>query len=760
MTVGQARAIFPRIGPSSSRGISLVAIVIGVSSGFAQPMQPSGTNTVPVKNWAPAKLNDLQPNTLAGAGPAGLVFISIAPCRVMDTRAQGGSGKTGQFGPPSLPANQARGISIPASSCGVPVAAAYSLNFTSINPPGQPVGYLSAWPDDQAWPGTVILNAPLGGIVNNATTVPAGADGGIQIMATDSSDVVIDMNGYYVAATTIQGPAGPTGPQGQEGLQGPQGPAGSQGAIGPSGPQGPAGPTGPTINFRGTWSATPTPAYRAGDAVSYTPSEGAASSYINITGSNTTTPPNADAVNWSMLAQAGATGPQGPQGAQGNTGPQGNTGLPGNQGPQGEPGTPGTPGATGAAGPGYAATSTSAVTVGTGTLTFTTQSGLAYSSGARARATSTGSSAYVEGLVTAYSGTSLVIEADATSGSGSHSDWNINIAGNVGAAGSVTGAAGGDLSGNYPNPGVGKINGNTPGGSCTNQVVTSLTSSAVPTCATVTSAYADNSIAQTGVDISTTNRVTATHLAAPLPTNQGGTGAASTSANTVFAGPASGIPAAPNFRALVASDIPTLNYGPATNGFGGQALTSNGSGGFGTPVTLGGLATQSSVTTTVNGASCVSGSSCNANYTTGTITDGHMAVFNGTTGQIKDGGAVPGATNIFPFSTAGTISSNTTILDSDTSVYFTIDNYHGITVTMPHCVNGKKLVFITYTSPDIPPSFAAASGSTDSFWDVGWFSRYSEIEEGGSTGGSTTYALICTNPTGSAGTWLFIGASY
>ena len=75
-----------------------------------------------------------------------------------------------------------------------------------------------------------------------------------------------------------------------------------------------------------------------------------------------------------------------------------------------------------------------------------------------------------------------------------------------------------------------KVNGNTPGGSCTNQAVTSVSTSAVPTCSTITSAYVDTSIAKTGTDINTSNQVTATHLASGLPRAQGGLN--STSAGT------------------------------------------------------------------------------------------------------------------------------------------------------------------------------------------------------------------------------------
>ncbi len=65
-------------------------------------------------------------------------------------------------------------------------------------------------------------------------------------------------------------------------------------------------------------------------------------------------------------------------------------------------------------------------------------------------------------------------------------------------------------------------------GACTNQAVTVLNSDAGPTCTTLTSAYADTSIAQTGVDMNTSFQVTATHLALAMPTNQGGSGTTAT----------------------------------------------------------------------------------------------------------------------------------------------------------------------------------------------------------------------------------------
>jgi hypothetical protein len=87
----------------------------------------------------------------------------------------------------------------------------------------------------------------------------------------------------------------------------------------------------------------------------------------------------------------------------------------------------------GPTGPSYLATSTTSLTIGAGIKTVVTQSGLAYSAGARIRLSSaSGVTNWMEGVITSYSGTSMVVSADTTGGSGSHADWNINIAGTQG----------------------------------------------------------------------------------------------------------------------------------------------------------------------------------------------------------------------------------------------------------------------------------------------------------------------------------------
>jgi collagen triple helix repeat protein len=216
--------------------------------GFAQKTSPEN---VRVNNWPMLQSGNGGNANVASSG-AGLVFIAIVPCRVMDTRGAGGSGKIGAFGPPSLVAAQARTILVPSSNCGVPAAAAYSMNFVSVTALGQTVGWIAAWRDDTSWPGTVVLNAVQGGVVDNPAIVRAGADGGIQVLSTNDGDLVIDMNGYYVQAPTIQGPTGPEGPTGAIGVPGATGPVGPTGAAGQIGVTGAAGPTGPA----GTTGAT------------------------------------------------------------------------------------------------------------------------------------------------------------------------------------------------------------------------------------------------------------------------------------------------------------------------------------------------------------------------------------------------------------------------------------------------------------------------------------------------------------------------
>jgi hypothetical protein len=141
--------------------------------------------------------------------------------------------------------------------------------------------------------------------------------------------------------------------------------------------------------------------------------------------------------NINVAGQPGQIGPIGPSGPTGD--PGGPPGPQGAQGPQGTAGTNGLQGATGTTGPQgpvgptYGGTSTTSVAVAIGPQTFATQAGMAYTVGARVRASSAAAPAsFMEGIVTAYSGTGMTINVDLIGTAGTHADWNFNIGGDAG----------------------------------------------------------------------------------------------------------------------------------------------------------------------------------------------------------------------------------------------------------------------------------------------------------------------------------------
>ncbi len=126
--------------------------------------------------------------------PVPLQFYPIAPCRLVDTRA--GQGKSGAFGPPALAAYSSRDFQLLSGGCSIPsTAQAYSLNFTVV--PQEPLGFLSVWPAGSAYPGVSTLNSIDGSVIANAAIVPAGNSGGITVLASNPTDLIIDINGYF-----------------------------------------------------------------------------------------------------------------------------------------------------------------------------------------------------------------------------------------------------------------------------------------------------------------------------------------------------------------------------------------------------------------------------------------------------------------------------------------------------------------------------------------------------------------------------------
>lgn len=120
-----------------------------------------------------------------------LVFYPLTPCRVADTR-----NPSGTFGGPAIPGNSSRTFPVPSSPCGAPSAArAYALNVTVV--PQGPLGYLTIWPAGQSQPWVSTLNAYDGLVVANAAIVPAGTAGAVSVFVSNSTHVILDINGYF-----------------------------------------------------------------------------------------------------------------------------------------------------------------------------------------------------------------------------------------------------------------------------------------------------------------------------------------------------------------------------------------------------------------------------------------------------------------------------------------------------------------------------------------------------------------------------------
>ena len=146
---------------------------------------------------------DLIPTSITVSGPqsgssnsTGLQFVPVTPCRVADTR-----NATGTFGGPELGAATNREFDIPQSACGIPsTAVAYSLNVTAV--PNGPLGYLTMWPSGQTLAYSVDAEFRTGGVKANAAIVPAGTNGGVSVYVTDPSQVILDIDGYFMPAGT------------------------------------------------------------------------------------------------------------------------------------------------------------------------------------------------------------------------------------------------------------------------------------------------------------------------------------------------------------------------------------------------------------------------------------------------------------------------------------------------------------------------------------------------------------------------------
>ena len=122
-------------------------------------------------------------------------FVPTKPCRLLDTRKTHNpiqAGTSQNFNVPQL------------GGCNIPTTAtAYSLNVT-VAPHGS-LGYLTVWPTMEAQPTVSTMNSD-GRVKANAAIVPAGYNDNISVYASNTTNVILDINGYFTppASGTLQ----------------------------------------------------------------------------------------------------------------------------------------------------------------------------------------------------------------------------------------------------------------------------------------------------------------------------------------------------------------------------------------------------------------------------------------------------------------------------------------------------------------------------------------------------------------------------
>ncbi len=153
--------------------------IVGSQPGTGAYLAANGSTTFPV----------VSPITSSAA----LTFVPVTPCRIADTRLA-----NGPLGGPEIPSNASRDFFIPSSSCNIPAnASAYALNVTVV--PDTFLGYLTIWPTGQPQPYVSTLNSD-GRVKANAAIIGAGTNGGVSVFVSNSSQVILDINGYFVAS--------------------------------------------------------------------------------------------------------------------------------------------------------------------------------------------------------------------------------------------------------------------------------------------------------------------------------------------------------------------------------------------------------------------------------------------------------------------------------------------------------------------------------------------------------------------------------
>jgi hypothetical protein len=129
----------------------------------------------------------------------GLQFFPLpSPVRLLDTRPGASPNACSQ---PNAPiAGQTSRTQLGRNFCTIPAnVVALTGNITTVDSGG---GFLTLFPSDATQPTVASTNYGVNEIINNVFTVGLGADGAFKIFANNTTDVVVDVTGYYAPPNT------------------------------------------------------------------------------------------------------------------------------------------------------------------------------------------------------------------------------------------------------------------------------------------------------------------------------------------------------------------------------------------------------------------------------------------------------------------------------------------------------------------------------------------------------------------------------
>jgi Regulator of chromosome condensation (RCC1) repeat len=190
-----------QLGRSTGTGWQPAAVVPGLSNAISIHAGGNGTCAVisdgTVRCWGANGNGQLglngttifTPTVVPGLSFGGK-FTPTAPQRILDTR---NGTRPGAGSVTSLPIRGVAGIPLPSTANGV------LLNVTVVGASGD--GWVTVYPCSATPPNSSNLNYTVGQIIPNLVAAPLSVDGRVCLYTAASTDLVVDLEGYYDNAT-------------------------------------------------------------------------------------------------------------------------------------------------------------------------------------------------------------------------------------------------------------------------------------------------------------------------------------------------------------------------------------------------------------------------------------------------------------------------------------------------------------------------------------------------------------------------------